>query len=187
MVFALLHLTRRFNWAACIKSGVVKINVGANNAGSIKSMIWRLIMGVMPFFALNPLNSTIPSWKKVPCLFQSIFWMTSIDYLTQYVDTKIAELNNMPVEVITPADLEERLDQLPTHTGPTNRTLLLLHKRWLLPLIGAVCWIQSHPTRCLFGRHWLCIRHAAVCYREATDFDTLGASLLFLNNDLRSK
>ena len=38
--------------------------------------------------------------------------MNTIDYLINYIDLKISQLN-MPVEVITPEELEQRISQIP--------------------------------------------------------------------------
>ena len=108
--------------------------------------------------------------------------MNTVDYLTQYVDTKIAELNNMPVEVITPDDLEARLAQLPTHTGPTQQDFTALTQTLTAAVNQVAANVESKATNqdvALAGTAVdakFDMLRAAI--REATDFDTLKARLL---------
>ena len=107
--------------------------------------------------------------------------MNTIDYLIQYIDTKIAELN-IPVDVITPYDLEARLAQLPTHTGPTQQDFTALTQTLTAALNQVSANVQSKATQqdvtlaaTAVDAKFDMLRSAI---REATDYDTLKARLL---------
>ena len=107
--------------------------------------------------------------------------MTSLDYLTEYIDTKIAELN-MPVDVITPDDLEERIAQIPPHTGPTQQDFTALTQTMTAALNQVAENVESKATQ-----HDVQLAATAVDAKfdmlraailQAADFDTLKARLL---------
>ena len=107
--------------------------------------------------------------------------MTTLDYLTQYIDTKIAELN-MPVEVITPEELEARIAQIPVHTGPTQQDFTALTQTLTAAINEVANNVSSKATQqdvALAGTavdaKFDMLRSAI---REATDYDTLKARLL---------
>ena len=107
--------------------------------------------------------------------------MTTLDYLKQYIDTKIAELN-MPVEVITPEDLEARIAQIPAHTGPTQQDFTALTQTLTAALNQVAANVESKATQqdvtlaaTAVDAKFDMLRAAI---REATDYDTLKARLL---------
>ena len=107
--------------------------------------------------------------------------MNTVDYLIQYVDTKIAELN-MPVDVITPDDLEERIAQIPTHTGPTQQDFTALTQTMTAAINQVAANVADKATQqdvslaaTAVDAKFDMLRSAI---REATDFATLKVRLL---------
>ena len=107
--------------------------------------------------------------------------MTSLDYLTEYIDTKIAELN-MPVDVITPDDLEERIAQIPAHTGPTQQDFTALTQTMTAAINQVAANVADKATQqdvslaaTAVDAKFDMLRSAI---KEATDYDTLKARLL---------
>ena len=107
--------------------------------------------------------------------------MNTVDYLIQYVDTKIAELN-MPVDVITPDDLEERIAQIPANDGPTQQDFTALTQTMTAAINQVAANVESKATQ-----HDVQLAATAVdakfdmlraAITQATDYDTLKARLL---------
>ena len=108
--------------------------------------------------------------------------MITLDYLTQYIDNKIAELNTMPVEVITPEELEARIAQIPAHTGPTEQDMTALTQTVTAAINQVAANVEDKATQ-----HDVQLAATAVdakfdmlraAITQSVDFDTLKARLL---------
>ena len=66
-----------FNWAACIKSGVIKVKNGANDAGfyqvyDLELTARQAIVSVEPIFTYG--TQTLQPDTGTPCYFQGVFF-----------------------------------------------------------------------------------------------------------------
>ncbi len=87
-----------------------------------------------------------------------------------------------PVEVVTPEYLEERLGQLPTHTGPTQQDFTALTQTLTAALNQVAANVESKATQqdvtlaaTAVDAKFDMLRAAI---QQATDYDTLKARLL---------
>ena len=87
-----------------------------------------------------------------------------------------------PVEVVTPEYLEQRLSQLPTHTGPTQQDFTALTQTMTAAINQVAANVESKATQ-----HDVQLAATAVnakfdmlraAITQATDYDTLKARLL---------